>query len=168
MDKSVKPRFKPGASHPSQLAGKLFDETGGRLTPSHASKGVKRYLYYVSRRLIAGMEDDIGTGWRLAANWLERDLARSVREHLIGCVERGNIGATDAGSIPRLRSQAEATDYRVLDGIDTVRLGDGMLSNDLNKDKIADLLSSAQDRIASEALSFGRPFSNVVVASKAA
>lgn len=160
MDKSAKLRSKPASAHPSPLAGKLFDETGDRLTPSHASKGGKRYRYYVSRRLVAGKKsEDAAGGWRLAADRLERDLACSVREHLIGCVERGNIGATDAGSIPRLRSQAEAPDDRVLDGIDTVRLGDGMLSIDLNKDKIADLLSSTPDRIASEALSFCRPLS---------
>ena len=54
MDKSAKPRSKPAAAHPSPLAGKLFDETGDRLTPTHATKGGKRYRYYVSRRLVSG------------------------------------------------------------------------------------------------------------------
>ncbi len=159
MDRSAKPRCKPAAAHSSPLAGKLFDETGDRLTPSHASKGGKRYRYYISRRLIAGTGDGIGTGWRLPANRLERDLARSVREHLIGCVERGNIGATDAGSIPWLRSHAEALGDRVLDGIDTVRLDDSALSVELNAGRTAILLSITPDCIASEVLSFCRPFS---------
>ena len=38
----------------SPLAGKLFDETGDRLTPSHSRKNGKRLRYYVSRRVIAG------------------------------------------------------------------------------------------------------------------
>ena len=38
------------AKHPSPLVGKLFDETGDRLTPSHANKQDARYRYYVSNR----------------------------------------------------------------------------------------------------------------------
>lgn len=42
------------AAHPSPLAGKLFDETGDRLTPSHSAKNGKRLRYYISRRLVIG------------------------------------------------------------------------------------------------------------------
>ena len=159
MDKSAKPRSKPAATHPSPLAGKLFDETGDRLTPSHASKAGKRYRYYISRRLVAGAGGDAGAGWRLPADRLERDLGRAVREHLITGVERGDIDVTDAGSIARLRSHAEALGDGVLNCLDTVRLGNGMLCVDLNAGKIADLLSIAPNCIASEVLSFCRPFS---------
>jgi hypothetical protein len=34
--------------------GKLFDESGTGLTPSHAVKGDRRYRYYVSRSLMKG------------------------------------------------------------------------------------------------------------------
>ena len=159
MEKSAKPRAKPAATHPSPLAGKLFNETGDRLTPSHALKAGKRYRYYISRRLIAGARDDAGTGWRLPEDRLERDLGRAVREHLITSVERGNIGATDAGSIARLRRHAQALGDRVLSCLDPVRLGEGMLSVDLHRGKIAASLSIAPNCIASEVLSFCRPFS---------
>src|ERR1700686_1588548 len=36
------------------LIGKLFDESGQGLTPSHAVKGDRRYRYYVSRSLMKG------------------------------------------------------------------------------------------------------------------
>ena len=36
----------------SPFAGKLFDETGDRLTPSHANKRGVRHRYYVSHRLV--------------------------------------------------------------------------------------------------------------------
>ena len=157
MMRSAKPRSKPAVAHPSPLAGKLFDETGDRLSPSHASKGGKRYRYYVSRRLVTG-DADAGDGWRLPAGRLERDLGRAVRERLITCVDRGNIGVADAGSIPRLRRHAEASGDGVLTCIDRARLGDGMLRVDLNTDKIADLLSVAPTCIASEVLSFQLPF----------
>ena len=41
-------------SVPSPLMGRLFDERGVGLTPSHAVKGERRYRYYVSRSLICG------------------------------------------------------------------------------------------------------------------
>lgn len=39
---------------PSQLAGKVFDQSGAPLVASHATKGKKRYRYYVSRPGHAG------------------------------------------------------------------------------------------------------------------
>ena len=56
------------AVSPSFLVGLLFDETGDRLSPAHASKAGKRYRYYVSSRLRQGQER---TGWRLPAPMLE-------------------------------------------------------------------------------------------------
>src|SRR3546814_5422208 len=46
------------AKEPSLLAGLAFDETGERLTPSHAVKKGTRYRYYVSRSLIVGAAKD--------------------------------------------------------------------------------------------------------------
>ncbi|MEO1661293.1 MAG: recombinase family protein [Pseudomonadota bacterium] len=37
------------AANPSPLAGKVFDENGSPLTPSHANKAGRRYRYYVSK-----------------------------------------------------------------------------------------------------------------------
>lgn len=57
--KNSKPMPSPAKSKrayrtmPSLLVGKMFDETGDRLTPSHANKKGRRYRYYVSNRLIA-------------------------------------------------------------------------------------------------------------------
>ena len=52
---AAKPRRRTtkGRAALSPLAGKLFDETGDRLTPSHTKKkNGQRLRYYVSRRLI--------------------------------------------------------------------------------------------------------------------
>ncbi len=64
-------RSASAAGDSSLLTGLLFDETGDRLTPSHATKQGRRYRYYVSRRLIEGSSDD-PTGWRLPALEIER------------------------------------------------------------------------------------------------
>ena len=45
------------------LTGKLFDETGDRLSPTSANRNGKRHRYYVSRRLL---EDRRPLEWRLA------------------------------------------------------------------------------------------------------
>jgi site-specific DNA recombinase len=58
--------------------GRLFDESGLSLTPSHAVKGERRYRYYVSRSLINGTADSIGQGWRLPAPEIERCVATAA------------------------------------------------------------------------------------------
>jgi site-specific DNA recombinase len=69
---------KSSASTTSPLAGKLTDETGERLTPSHAVMRGKRYCYYVSRRLIAGSGKSDSRGWRLPAAVLEGAVASLI------------------------------------------------------------------------------------------
>jgi hypothetical protein len=67
----------------SLLVGKLYDETGDRLTPSHSkSKTGARLRYYVSHRLIARSGETQNGGWRLPAPELESAIDRLVRGHL--------------------------------------------------------------------------------------
>ncbi|MEO7861334.1 MAG: recombinase family protein, partial [Nitrospirales bacterium] len=47
-------KYGTNAEEPSLLAGMIFDETGQPLTPTHATKGGRRYRYYVSKSLITG------------------------------------------------------------------------------------------------------------------
>ena len=53
------------------LTGKLFDETGDRLSPASANSNGKRHRYYVSRRLLRTGDRSNG-GWRLPARQLEQ------------------------------------------------------------------------------------------------
>ncbi len=62
---------------PSVLSGKLFDESGQGLTPSHANKQGKRYRYYISRH------SNNNTGWRLPAQELEQCVLRAAAGILI-------------------------------------------------------------------------------------
>ena len=57
--------------YPSLLAGLVFDDSGERLTPTHAVKKGTRYRYYVSRSLIAGTAKDDSQGRRIPARNLE-------------------------------------------------------------------------------------------------
>ena len=59
------------AKYPSLLAGLAFDDSGERLTPTHAVKKGTRYRYYVSRSLITGTAKDHSQGRRIPAGNLE-------------------------------------------------------------------------------------------------
>jgi site-specific DNA recombinase len=67
------------AKQPSLLAGLAFDETGERLTPSHAVKKGTRYRYYVSRSLITGAVKDHSKGRRIPAGNLESLVINRLR-----------------------------------------------------------------------------------------
>ena len=70
------------AKQPSLLAGLAFDETGERLTPSHAVKQGTRYRYYVSRSLIIGTAKDHSKGRRIPAGNLESLVVNRLRAFL--------------------------------------------------------------------------------------
>ncbi|MEL6735543.1 MAG: recombinase family protein, partial [Pseudomonadota bacterium] len=66
----------------SPLVGKLFDETGDRLTPSHSRKNGKRLRYYISRRLIKDRSQQHPDAWRLPADQIEMLLADTLLARL--------------------------------------------------------------------------------------
>jgi DNA invertase Pin-like site-specific DNA recombinase len=78
---SARPRGRSEAIiDPRVLTGKLRDETGDLLTPTHTLKAGRRFAYYVSNRLIAGGRDP--SGWRLPAEALETKLRQIIVGHL--------------------------------------------------------------------------------------
>ena len=157
MDKSMKARGKPAAAHPSPLASRLYDETGDRLTPSHACKAGKRYRYYVSRRLVTGNDGD-GTGWRLPAEALERDLTNAVQAHLVSCISRGAITGLAAREIERLRVEVGTIRDQVLGCVRDARLGDGTIAISLEPCILAKTLRVPESCILAETLSLHLPF----------
>ena len=70
------------AKQSSLLAGLVFDESGERLTPSHAVKKGTRYRYYVSRSLIIGAAKDQSKGRRIPAGNLENLVITRLRAFL--------------------------------------------------------------------------------------
>lgn len=66
----------------SPLAGKLFDETGDRLTPSHSRKNGRRLRYYISHRLVKDRSRTHPDAWRLPAEQLESLIADLIRQKL--------------------------------------------------------------------------------------
>ena len=75
-DNAARERGTGNAGERSPFAGKLFDETGDRLTPSHANKRGVRHRYYVSHRLVQPGGASDGSGWRLPARALEQAIVQ--------------------------------------------------------------------------------------------
>jgi hypothetical protein len=64
------------------LVGRIFDDRGNRMSPSHARKRGVKYRYYLSSALLEGRPDHSGSVRRVPAAEIEALVNRSVREHL--------------------------------------------------------------------------------------
>jgi hypothetical protein len=78
-DNKIEAKARNGRA--SLLTGLIFDETGDRLSPSHAVRSGCRYRYYVSRRLVQSRRKD-ETGWRLPAEQVEKVVLASLVDFL--------------------------------------------------------------------------------------
>jgi site-specific DNA recombinase len=65
---------------PALLTGRLFDEQGHRMSPTHTNKKGVRYSYYVSQAVLR--KEPAGTIGRVPAPELETVVADAVRRHL--------------------------------------------------------------------------------------
>jgi DNA invertase Pin-like site-specific DNA recombinase len=75
-------RKAPSADSHSFLAGKLFDDRGHRMGPSHAAKGGRRWRYYISRAVLKGRSQDAGSVTRVPAAEIEKQVSQAVRSFL--------------------------------------------------------------------------------------
>src|SRR5438477_1458962 len=70
------------AKSESLLIGRIYDDRGNRMTPSHARKGGIKYRYYLSSPLLHGQPGRAGSVRRVAAAEVEALVGCAVREHL--------------------------------------------------------------------------------------
>ncbi len=73
-------RMELRASSPAILAGKLFDDRGNAMSPTHANKAGVRYRYYISQALLQGRKGEAGSVARVAALELERLVLAALRD----------------------------------------------------------------------------------------
>jgi hypothetical protein len=69
-------------SSPAILMGRLFDDRGNRMTPSHSNKDGVRYRYYVSHVLLQRRKNDAGRVTRVPAIALEKLVVGALRARL--------------------------------------------------------------------------------------
>jgi DNA invertase Pin-like site-specific DNA recombinase len=66
----------------SLLIGRIYDDRGNRMSPSHARKQGIRYRYYISTPLLHGQAGRAGSVRRVPATEVEALVGCAVREHL--------------------------------------------------------------------------------------
>jgi site-specific DNA recombinase len=98
------------------LAGKLFDDRGNRMSPSHAAKAGQRWRYYVSQAILQGRKQEAGSLARAPALEIERLVTDAVcaassasdRQHSSGLhsAQRDTSGRGTSSDLPAARFSA--------------------------------------------------------------
>jgi DNA invertase Pin-like site-specific DNA recombinase len=130
----------------SPLRGKLFDESGARLTPSHTLKSGRRYRYYVSRKETNAATavppgDNPRSAWRLPAREIEQFVERAVLELLRDPQQLARLARSAQVSrnrLPALAEQARSGMHEPLSLVKRVDLASDEISIEIG---LAPLLS---------------------------
>ncbi|MEI8389313.1 MAG: recombinase family protein [bacterium] len=70
------------AKTPSFLAGKLFDDAGNRMTPSHSNTRNRKYRYYVSQAIIQARKNEAGSVSKIPAGEIEKVVTEEIKTFL--------------------------------------------------------------------------------------
>ena len=84
------------------LTGRLFDDRGNRMSPTHANKQGARYRYYVSHAMLQNRKGEAGNIARVPAPEIESLVCEGMRRHLAAMGEAGPAtGSADRDLIER-------------------------------------------------------------------
>jgi site-specific DNA recombinase len=154
--KSPKKSRRPSRSG-ALLTGRIFDETGDFLTPTHSQKGSRRYRYYVSGRLLAGSQGD-ASGWRLPAKQLEDAVSEAVFRHFKSDVSRILNRPTPSLLESLKNSLGKLSRNTAADLIERVQVSAGRLEITLSTEAIAEWLGVVGGEIDRSHLQLEAPF----------
>ncbi|WP_343117284.1 recombinase family protein [Ostreiculturibacter nitratireducens] len=162
---AARQRGRVAAKRRSPLCGKLFDETGDRLTPSHAktSNGT-RHRYYISHRMAARSGEKHPGAWRLPAEELETRIAGLVGATLSrpGFVASllasgaADVIAQASAAISNLTAEASVQD--LLAFVELIDIAPGILTLGLSAGLIAEQLAIEPNVIDADRLASSHPF----------
>ncbi len=149
----------------SPLSGKLFDETGDRLTPTHSkTRRGTRLRYYISRRLITEAGVPHPDAWRLPAANLEQRMVDLLRMTLTDPGFASNVvrGAS-ADAVGRRASAlsghvAEADIPTLLRSVERIDIAPGRLGLLLDRALLADVLQVPPEDVDQDTMSRTIPF----------
>ena len=168
IKRSAKERGRTATATPSPLAGKIVDETGDRLTPSHANKKGRRYRYYVSHRLISPTGETGGSGWRVPADRLETAFAEVIASKLEEVGFALHIFDTPtAAEIERIRQAArgisaslrgETRNEALAEIVSSGSISSDALAIDLRPEAISQVFQFPIDRINLNSLAIVAPW----------
>jgi site-specific DNA recombinase len=89
---------------PAILTGRIFDDRGNRMTPTHANKRGVRYRYYVSHALLQKRNGEAGSVPRVPAPEIEKLVVKTLRER---------FAPADGSEQPRLADDRELIECRL-------------------------------------------------------
>jgi site-specific DNA recombinase len=96
--------------------GRIFDDRGNRMTPSHSNKDGVRYRYYVSHAVLQRRKQDAGRAARVPAVELERIVVEAVRARLAAAGQiRDELSDREAieGYVERIIVRPDAVDVEL-------------------------------------------------------
>jgi site-specific DNA recombinase len=104
---------------PAILTGRIFDDRGNRMSPTHSNKLGVRYRYYVSHAIVQKRRAEAGRVARVPAAEIERLVLDAVRQHLAACEEAEPPPALDDRDlierhVDRIVVKPEAIEVRLL------------------------------------------------------
>jgi site-specific DNA recombinase len=102
---------------PALLIGRIFDDVGNRMTPSHSNKRGVRYRYYVSHALIQGRRRQAGTVRRVPAAEMEDLVLRVVRQNLANYDPKNILSDENAviAHVDKITVKREAIEIKLLE-----------------------------------------------------
>ncbi len=80
---------------PSLLAGRIFDDRGNRMTPTHTNKQGARYRYYVSHAVLQKRKNEAGRVTRISAHDAESAVIRALRDHVGNSAKNDHSGLSE-------------------------------------------------------------------------
>ena len=157
LDRKSPGKLRSRSRSGALLTGRIFDETGDFLTPTHSRKGSRLYRYYVSGRLLAGSPAD-ASGWRLPAKQLEDAVSEAVFRHINNDVSRVLSRPTPL-LLESLKNGLEKLSLNTAaDLIERVQVSEGHLDITLSANAIADWLGVPKEEIDSTRLQLESPW----------
>ncbi len=161
---AAKHRQRKTAKQTSLLCGKLFDETGDRLTPSHTkTRRGTRLRYYVSHRLIKQSGEENLDGWRLPAQELETKVAEILRGYLNKpSFYTNTLTDLSADEVKHCRdkvlSLAKADTKEILNIVKRIEIAPGKLHVEASAEKLVASLNVPLEDIDQDTLTISTSF----------
>jgi site-specific DNA recombinase len=158
-------RTHRGSGSTCWMKGKLRDDTGDRLTPTHTRKGKRRFSYYVSNRLIEGKPDR--TGWRLPAAEVHAHVSRAVLDHIqAGKTNLRVLANPDAAGAANLSTRLgdlvielrSDLGHRPADLVQEGMIAPGQMILHLDRAALAAILGMPRDALCPDWLEIRAPF----------
>jgi hypothetical protein len=147
------------SKNPSLLAGKIFDDKGNYMSPSHSNTKNKKYRYYVSQAVLQFRKQDAGSLSKIPAGEIEALVENEIKLFLFNTENiKLYIENSDAPKQKDLFSTLEKLNTDIKDRIDRIFIRTILSKIVLYKEKVSIILCKDQLVNVLEAMTFDAPY----------